>query len=201
MFCPGCGANQSDDLKFCKTCGVNLSAVRQAAATVSSTPEKFDWSKTWVAEMFMSESTRLRAEEEMERRRGITPEIKRYNEIKDGVITTAVGAAVMIFLFVLMQGIIAAGVPAPAAHILSSVWVAGMIPFFVGLGLVFNGIVVSKKIVAAMNRQQESRTTNVTGPTTDRRQSFPEWNDSVSSVTENTTRQLQETKRNQTASE
>jgi uncharacterized membrane protein YvbJ len=27
MFCPQCGANQSDDLKFCNLCGANLQAV------------------------------------------------------------------------------------------------------------------------------------------------------------------------------
>ena len=48
MFCPQCGSNQSDDIKFCKTCGGNLSAVRQAVA-MRDVPEKFDWSKTWVA--------------------------------------------------------------------------------------------------------------------------------------------------------
>ncbi|MDT7602427.1 MAG: Double zinc ribbon, partial [Acidobacteriota bacterium] len=49
MFCPQCGANQSDDLKFCNLCGANLQAVRHAVAT-RETGEKFDWSKTWMAE-------------------------------------------------------------------------------------------------------------------------------------------------------
>ena len=51
MFCPQCGLQQSDELKFCKVCGANLSAVRQAIATRDA-GEKFDWSKTWVAECF-----------------------------------------------------------------------------------------------------------------------------------------------------
>ena len=32
MFCPQCGSTQNDELKFCKSCGVNLDAVRQALA-------------------------------------------------------------------------------------------------------------------------------------------------------------------------
>lgn len=54
MFCPQCGSNQSDGLRFCKLCGANLHAVRQVVAT-RETGEGFDWSKTWVAEMFLSE--------------------------------------------------------------------------------------------------------------------------------------------------
>lgn len=67
MFCPGCGTQIADDTKFCKHCGANLLGVREAMSTRG---EKFDWSKTWVAEMFLTE-------EEHNRRRGITPEKKR----------------------------------------------------------------------------------------------------------------------------
>ena len=41
MFCPRCGSNQSDDLKFCKVCGANLGAVRQAVE-IRETGEKID---------------------------------------------------------------------------------------------------------------------------------------------------------------
>src|ERR671933_2399080 len=108
MFCPKCGTNQPDDLKFCKTCGAHLQAVR-LAVEARDAGEKFDWSKTWVAEMFLSEGERKRREEEFERLRGITPEVKRYNEIKGGVITACVGAALMIFLSIFMEGIIRGG--------------------------------------------------------------------------------------------
>jgi len=40
MFCPQCGSTQNDELKFCKSCGVNLDAVRQAAA-MRDPSEKF----------------------------------------------------------------------------------------------------------------------------------------------------------------
>ncbi|MGI8565940.1 MAG: hypothetical protein ACR2LZ_05595, partial [Pyrinomonadaceae bacterium] len=71
MFCPQCGINQSDELKFCKSCGANLYAVRQVVAT-RETDEKFDWSKTWVAEMFLSEGERKKRDASLERQRGIT---------------------------------------------------------------------------------------------------------------------------------
>jgi len=149
MFCPQCGSNQSNEVKFCKACGANLQAVRQVVAT-RETGEKFDWGKTWVAEMFLSEGERKRREEELDLQRGITPEVKRYNEIKAGVITSCVGVGVMIVLYVLMQGIILGGkIPQDAAEILSRVWIAGVIPVLVGLGLLINGMFVSKKQVEA----------------------------------------------------
>lgn len=153
MFCPQCGSQQSDEMRFCKICGANLQAVLQAMSS-RDTEEKFDWSKTWVAEMFMSGRQRELYEAELERQRGITPEVKRYNEIKAGVITSSIGIAVTIFLYFLMQGVILSGnVPPGDAQIVSRVWVAGVIPFFVGLALIINGTFVSKKQVQIAKRE------------------------------------------------
>jgi hypothetical protein len=154
MFCPQCGTTQGDDLRFCKSCGANLEAVRRVVALRDAgEKEKFDWSKTWVAEMFLSEGERKRREEELERLRGITPEVKRYNEIKGGVITASVGLALMIFLAIFMEGIVRGGnVPHEAVEILNRLWVVGVIPLFVGLGLIINGVFVSKKQAEAARR-------------------------------------------------
>jgi hypothetical protein len=156
MFCPQCGSTQNDELKFCKSCGVNLDAVRQAAA-MRDPNEKFDWSRTWVAEMFLSESERKRRKEQIERERGITPEMKRYTEIKAGVITSSVGVGLMIFLYALMQGIILSGQNPPSdAAILGRIWIAGVIPFLVGVALIINGVFVSKRQVESARQQQQT---------------------------------------------
>ncbi|MBV9925825.1 MAG: zinc ribbon domain-containing protein [Acidobacteria bacterium] len=155
MFCPQCGNKQSDELKFCNLCGANLYAVRQVVSAREA-DEKFDWSRTWVAEMFMSESERKRRTEELERQRGVTPEIKRYNEIKGGVITSFVGVGVMIFLWIIGMALYRSGNNPPGdAEILRSIWVAGVIPLMVGLALIFNGLFVSRKIVELRKRAQE----------------------------------------------
>jgi hypothetical protein len=152
MFCPQCGITQSDDVKFCKSCGANLFAVRQVVAT-RDVGEKFDWSKTWVAEMFMSAEEQKRRKQELEIQRGITPEMKRYTEIKAGVISSCIGVALSIFLYFLMQGIILSGnVDQGAAAIISRIWVAGVFPFFVGIALLFNGVIVSRKLVELSKR-------------------------------------------------
>lgn len=147
MFCPKCGgSSQNEALKFCNLCGANLYAVRQVVDT-RETGEKLDWSKTWVADMFLSEGERKRRARELEIQRGITPEVKRLNEIKAGVITTSGGVAITVFLFVLMQGIIRSGNVTPGdVEILSRVWVAGLIPLMIGIGLIINGVFVSKRL-------------------------------------------------------
>lgn len=153
MFCPQCGANQSDDLKFCKLCGANLYAVRQVVAT-RETGDKFDWSKTWVAEMFLSDGERKRRKEETDRLRGITPDVQRSREVKAGVITGSVGIGVAIFLYVFMQGVILSGnVPPNAVEILRRLWIVGVIPLFVGLAMVFNGLVVSRRFIRGASQE------------------------------------------------
>ena len=152
MLCPRCSSNQLDGIKFCTACGANLEAVREVLERQES-GKKFDWSDTWVAEMFMSGKAAEMRKLELERRMGITPEIKRYNEIKAGVIVSSVGIGLSIFLHVFMKGI-AGNAGAEEAEILTRIWVVGIIPFMVGLALIINGLVVSKRIVEAMEREQ-----------------------------------------------
>ena len=191
MLCPRCGTNQSDEMKFCKVCGANLEAVR-LALTNPEAAKKFDWSDTWLAEMFRSGQTMEMRKLEMERQMGITPEVKRYNEIKAGVITSSVGVGVSIFLFIFMQGLIGSVSP-KAAEILSHVWVAGVIPFFVGLSLIVNGLVVSKKMAEIQEREM-NRVKAIDAETgTQRTLPPPNTNEFIPSgfsVTEGTTRHL-----------
>ena len=107
---------------------------------------EFDWSKTWVAEMFMPAEEAVKHQARIEKLQGITPEIKRRREIKAGIITGSVGLGLMILLFVLMGGIIASGrVSDAAAQILARLWIVGVLPLLIGAALVFNGIFVSKR--------------------------------------------------------
>ena len=187
MFCPQCGSNQSDELKFCKSCGANLFAVREVVAT-RDTDRKFDWGKTWVAEMMLSGSEREKRKEELDRQRGITPESRSHKEIKAGVITASAGVGLAVFLSVFMEGIILGGnIGADVAPILSRLWVVGVIPFFIGLGLLINGLFVkssgqTSSKPGVLDREAEQ----LSLPPGDTSKFAP----SPSSVTEHTTRQL-----------
>ena len=193
MFCPQCGSTQSEELKFCKVCGVNLQAVMQVI-TAREPEEKFDWSKTWVQEMFLSAEEKKRRKAELEQQRGITPEVKRYNEIKAGVIVGSVGIALAIFLFVFMGGLIASGKVTPeAAEILSRLWIAGVIPLFVGMALIVNGAVVSKKLVELSKKdwkREQEVLAEAANPPQLRSVETGEVSTAPFSVTEQTTRHL-----------
>jgi len=193
MICPRCASNQVDDIRFCTSCGANLQAVREALETPEG--KKFDWGNTWVADMFVSGQVAELRKQEMERRLGITPEVKRYNEIKAGVIVSCVGVGVSIFLYFLM-GALAHQEPRDA-ELLSRIWLAGVIPFMVGLALIINGLVVSKKMVQVIEReQQKNRPLSEGTPARGLRAAdTSEFIPTNFSVTDQTTRHLESTER------
>lgn len=191
MLCPRCSSNQSDDLKFCKTCGANLEAVRIALENPDAI-KRFDWNDTWLAEMFRSGQAQEMRKRELERQMGITPTVKRYEEIKAGVITSSVGVGLAIFLFVFMQGLLGSVSP-QAAQIITRLWIAGVIPFFVGMALIINGVVVSKRL-AEIQEREDARSKALGGERSEARSlKEAETNEFIPtgfSVTEQTTRHL-----------
>jgi hypothetical protein len=162
MFCPGCGSQASEDLRFCRQCGANLRGVREAMVPRD---EKVDLCRPWWAEMFLNE-------DEREQRRGLTPEERRLNEIKraeenrlneikGGVITGLVGVGVTIFLRFFLE-IVARGENGNDAEIIRNVWLAGIIPILVGVGLLINGLFVSRRLVQL--KEQHAQTMFPTAP-------------------------------------
>jgi len=150
MFCPGCGFQTNDDLKFCRQCGANLHSVRNAMSS-RATGEKFDRSKPWWAEM-------IYPSEELKRLRNLTPEEKllneekkRLNEIRGGVITSLVGVGIIIFFYFFFD-VVARQESGANAEIIRRLWMTGIIPFLVGVGLLINGFFVSRRLVNLKER-------------------------------------------------
>jgi hypothetical protein len=193
MICPRCNSNQTDEIKFCTACGANLEAVREVLERPEAA-KKFEWNDTWVAEMFMSGKAAQRRKQELERAMGITPEIKRYQEIKAGVIVSCIGIGLSIFLYWFMQGV-AGHVDDKEREIILRVWIAGIIPFMVGLALIINGLVVSKKMVEIQERLANDAKPLEEGatPRTLRPADTSQFIPTGVSVTEGTTRHLSNT--------
>ena len=144
MYCPSCGTEVSDQTKYCTKCGVNLRRVKGVLGKGGAGAKQGDdWGQ------FLSEERRARGEA----RKKKTPEEKRLEELKAGVITSSVGLGLMVFLGLLFEAI-ASTIEGPEGNILRSLWAVGLIPFLVGLGIIFNGLFVSKRIVE-LKRQQE----------------------------------------------
>ena len=147
MFCPSCGTQTETGIKYCKKCGLALNRVRGVMNRGSATT---DYNDVWMQEKL----------DTIERKRKKSPEEKRYEELKGGVITTAIGVSVMVFLYFLMTAI--AHNEPHDAEIVSKIWMAGLVPTFIGLALLFNGLFISPKIVALKRREaladQESAT-------------------------------------------
>ena len=192
MICPRCGSGQSEELKFCKVCGANLFAVRNALDNrqISQTS---DWERARAAELSMSGGEAERRQLETDHHRGITAATRRFQEIKAGVIVSSAGLGVGIFLAVFMQAIIQSGqVSTAAAEIISRLWVAGVIPLLVGIALIVNGYFVSKKIVELYQHTPKTEPDNLSeaNPHLLRTGETTQFVAPGSSVTEGTTKHL-----------
>src|SRR5262249_44108194 len=130
MFCPGCGFQVSDDLKFCKQCGANLRGAREALMS-SSTEEKPEWNKTW----------RESLQEEARKQLNPTPEEKRLTEIKEGVLTIFAGVGAMIFLYFFFEAVAKRAVE--GADIIRSLYWLGIVLGLIGAGMISNGLFLS----------------------------------------------------------
>jgi hypothetical protein len=142
MYCPQCGTQAEPGVKYCKKCGQPLNRIRGVMSRGGSSA---NWNEVWI-------------EEHLEKRRDKrkkTPEEKRLEEIKGGVITSSVGLAIMIFFSFLFDAI-ANTAPEPGANILRSLWAVGLVPLFVGAGLIVNGVFVSKRLVELKLQQELS---------------------------------------------
>ena len=146
MFCPGCGLQVSDDLKYCRKCGANLHGAREGMMS-RPVEEKPDWGKSWAANILL-------AKEIQEQMRG-TPEERRLNEIKGGVITSLTGVGLMIFLYFFLN--IVAEKAGDAAEIVRGLWMVGIIPTLVGIGLIINGVFVGRRPSSLKEEQAQTK--------------------------------------------
>jgi hypothetical protein len=143
MFCPACGTETNDQTKYCTKCGINLRNIKEAMVEdkkpksplhdIEAHSSHANPSWPWWMHMALRGSQK-------------SPEEKRINEIKEGVITSCVGIGITIFLLFLMPAVAIDLNPKERA-ILHAIPYAGIIPFLIGLGIIFNGLFLSKRLV------------------------------------------------------
>jgi hypothetical protein len=147
MFCPSCATEVNDQTKYCTRCGFDLRLIKGTRVKGGSgVKSKHNLMRDHWGE--------LELEKQREKRKR-SPEEKRLNEIKSGVITSSVGLGLMIFLGFLFEAV-ADSVGGPGSNIIRAIPFVGIIPFLIGLGIIFNGLIIGKRIVN-LRREQEER--------------------------------------------
>jgi hypothetical protein len=159
MYCPSCGSEERQLSQFCRACGTDLRVVRRGleqpdSITASAVSAREQISQVMTEKIRQMESARdLKqvAEDVLPQIEKFleSPEEKRLRRIRAGVITglAGFGAALVIFLASL------------EAHDLIPFIALGLIAFFVGLGIVINGLVftVPRKSLADRSEDAESQ--------------------------------------------
>ena len=159
MFCPSCGSEERQLSQFCRACGTDLRIVRRGleqpdsitASAVSSRQQISQAMADKIRQMESSRELKQVAEDVLPQIEKFleSPEEKRLRRIRAGVITglAGLGAALVIFLASL------------ESHDLIPFIALALVPFFVGLGIVINGLVftVPRKSLADRSADAESQ--------------------------------------------
>lgn len=194
MFCPNCGLEDRQSNQFCRACGADLRFVRSAlerpdAVTDSAISARDEIGRAVAAKIRETQS----AHELKKVAEDVLPEIekflespheKRLRRIRTGVVTASSGLGATVLLFLIsLQDKDAFFLPA-----------AGLVVFFIGLGIVLNGLLftvpaksISDNSLEARNQRELDSAAAPTGEL-----ALPESNSVFTSVTEHTTRHLKD---------
>src|SRR6185295_9266686 len=161
MYCPTCGSEERQLSQYCRACGTDLRVVRKGleqpdTITASAVSAREQISRALAEKIRQMESAsdlRRVAEDVLPQIEKFleSPEEKRLRRVRAGVITAAagLGAALLVFLIVASH----------QAFDLIPFIALGAIAFFVGLGMVINGLVftVPRKSLADRSDEAESQ--------------------------------------------
>jgi len=142
MFCPECGLNDKQVNLFCRSCGADLRTVRLALAkpdqiTASAVSARDEIGRAIAAKIressspgelaAIAENVLPETEKFLE-----SPQEKRLRRIRNGTVVSAIGIGVAIAMSIVAM--------ASAEADLMFLAGLGMVTFFLGLGLIINGI-------------------------------------------------------------
>ncbi len=185
MYCPTCGSEERQPSQYCRACGTDLRIVRRGlerpdtitASAVSAREQISQALADKIRQMETAKDLEHVAEDVLPQLEKFleSPEEKRLRRVRAGVITGLVGLGVSLVIFLASL----------EAHDLIPFIALGLIAFFVGLGIVINGLVFTV-----------SRKTNQLSPFTPATTDLPASDRIIGrpSVTEHTTHQLKPNK-------
>lgn len=196
MFCPECGIEDKLANQFCRACGSDLGRVRDAVATFDNVTAAAASARQEIGRAIAAKIRDTRSAEELsvvaeevlpEIEKFLeSPEEKRLRRLRAGIIFSSIGIGITI-------GTAIAGILMKEEEILF-LGVFGVVAFFIGLGIVLNGILltVPKKELQdrSPNAERQRRLDAASGSRNDL--SLPESSEVFWSVTENTTQHLKE---------
>ena len=194
MFCPSCGLEEKQSNQFCRACGSNLNVVRTALERPDSITQSAVSARDEIGRAIAFKIRKAKSPDELATiAEDVLPEIekflespeeKRLRRVRDGTITSSIGVGVvMMFLLMLSNG-------SDSLFMIG----AGLITFFIGLGIITNGLLftVPKKVISDKSSDARSQRELDAAESSTNELVLPESNTIFSSVTEHTTRHLKE---------
>lgn len=150
MFCPSCGSEERQASQFCRACGTDLRPVRVSlerpdSITASAVSAREDIGRAVaekIREVEDAEELKRVAEDVLPQIEKFleSPEEKRMRRMRAGVITAATGLGASLVAFLL----ITSKPPDDIAQMLYGGLGLAFVTFFIGLGLVINGMLFSR---------------------------------------------------------
>lgn len=175
MFCPQCGNQSPDDLKFCRSCGANLKVIgkavslSEAIARSDGLPMKIKASLSNIKisqvteevsramDKMNKEIARTSAEHRRNRRarRQKSAEERRERQFTKGVIKLFWGTGVTVFLYFLAHSLVLklpadviARTPFEIESVVRVIWLIGLLPMLSGVGHILAGLMIKRSAPA-----------------------------------------------------
>jgi hypothetical protein len=199
MFCPDCGLEDKQSNQFCRACGTDLRTVRTAlerpdSVTASAVSARDDIGRAVAAKIrestsaaelaVVAENVLPEVEKFLE-----SPEEKRMRRMRAGVVLSSIGAGAALGV-----GLVSMFVFIKDLELMFLLALAGVVVFFLGLGITLNGLflTVPKKGLPDRSSDADRQRKLDTGRAATNDLVLPAASDVFSSVTEHTTRHLEE---------
>jgi hypothetical protein len=194
MFCPSCGLEERQTNQYCRACGADLRSIRTAlerpdnitSSAVSAREEIGRAVANKIRQIDSARDLKKVAEDVLPQIEKFleSPEQRRLRRLRAGVIVSSIGlGATLMFILISLA-------EEGALFMVG----AGLITFFIGLGIIINGFLftVPPKSVADKSLEASSQRELDDAKAQTHELVLPESSSVFSSVTEHTTRHLKE---------